>query len=198
MEGPVTGFLEQSVIRRVARLLKTGGIAVLPTDTLYGFHCVFSAAGSIERIRTLKGKRGKGGFILLASDITMVDRLVSRWPPGVREHLAAVWPATLTAILHASPQLPPILVRRDSVAVRVPAHDGLRSLVACVGQPLVSTSVNRTGEEPLRSIAGIRDSFPGLDAYISRRGRGGSLPSTVISFTVKPPRTVRAGRYPVT
>jgi len=195
MEKPVTGYLDGRSIGRVAGVLAGGGVAVLPTDTLYGFHCSIRHIAALATICRLKGKRKGEGFILLASNIEMADGVVSRWPEGVRQELSSIWPAPLTAVLPASRRLPAEVVWRDSVAVRIPAHEGLRLLIRRIGEPLVSTSVNRAGGEPLRWISAIRKTFPGLGAYMSRRGSGSRYPSTVIDFRPKAPVTIRAGRY---
>jgi L-threonylcarbamoyladenylate synthase len=195
MEKTVAGYLTTARSREVAAILSAGGVAILPTDTIYGFHCAASAHDAVERIRKLKGSKKRVGFILLVSDIGMVDAVVSGWPPGAREHLASVWPAPLTVILPASRTLAPVIAPRRTVAVRVPDLRGLRILIRRVGEPLISTSVNRAGGRPLTKIGEIRREFPGLDAYISRRGGHSRKPSTVVDFTRRPCTLVRSGRY---
>jgi L-threonylcarbamoyladenylate synthase len=192
----VSGFLGRSSIRRAAAVLASGGIAVLPTDTIYGFHCVVSNRRAIEMIMELKGRGAGVGFILLAASAAMAGTLVARWPGESRITLDRAWPAPLTAILPARRALSPLLSPRGRVAVRVPARADLRALIATVGEPIVSTSVNLSGREPMTRIADIRRAFPGLGGYLSRRGRSSALPSTIVDFTVGAPLVVRAGSYP--
>jgi L-threonylcarbamoyladenylate synthase len=193
---PLIGYLEGRRIAEAARALSAGAVLILPTDTLYGFHCAASCRAAIERIRALKGRRSGVGFILLASDLAMADRLVASWPRGARAALAAAWPAPLTAVLPASSRVPCSAARRGSVAVRIPAHDRLRRLIRALGTPVLSTSVNVSGRPPMTRIADIRRSFPGLAGYLSRRGRPSASPSTVVDFTRGEPSVVRAGKYP--
>lgn len=194
MEKPLEGYLDRSNISAVARRLRSGCVAVLPTDTIYGFHCAYSDRPSIDRIRGLKGRSSASGFILLASSLSMADRLVGRWPAGVRDILGSLWPAPLTVILPAAEDVPAALRPKGAVAVRVPAMESLAALIEKTGEPLVSTSVNISGQKPLNRIAAIRLAFPGLDAYISRRGTGGRIPSTLVDLSGKNPRIVRPGR----
>ena len=196
MQPPVIGYLDRSTIRSVKRLLGSGGIAVLPTDTIYGFHCAASNLEAVARIRRLKGRGIQEGFILLAADCTMASTVVARWPGESRARLAAVWPAPLTAILPARRELSSILAPGGAVALRVPAHGELRALVEALGEPIVSTSVNVSGREPMTRIAGIRKAFPGLEAYLSHRGRPAGMPSTIVDFRSAVPLLVRAGLYP--
>ena len=193
MEKPVKGYLEGRNIAGAASTLRSGGVAVLPTDTIYGFHCVYSNGDSIDRIRRLKGRAKSTGFILLASSLGMVDSLVEKWPEGTRYILASLWPAPLTAILPASRGIPDILRPGGGVAVRIPAMPALLKLIDKVGEPLVSTSVNRSGHSPLNRIGDIIEAFPGLDAYISRRGSGCLNPSTLIDLTGREARLIRPG-----
>ncbi len=193
---PVSGSFGRSSIRKTAAVLASGGIAVLPTDTIYGFHCAVSNRRAIETILELKGRRPRGGFILLAADAAMAGALVARWPGESRDTLVRIWPAPLTAILPARKTLSPLVSPGGRVAVRVPARADLRALIETVGEPVVSTSVNLSGREPMTRIADIRRAFPGLDGYLSQRGRSSSLPSTIVDFTVGAPFLVRAGSYP--
>lgn len=196
MPLPAAGYFSRARMERIAAILAAGGVVVLPTDTMYGFHCASSHDAAVENIRKLKGKCGKGGFILLAADSTMADDLVAGWPGSSKKLLSSVWPAPLTAVLPARKRLSRVIAPHRKVAVRVPAQRELRTLIGLLGEPIVSTSVNSSGRTPMTRIADIRRAFPGLDAYISQRGRPRRAPSTVVDFTVHPPRLTRPGSYP--
>lgn len=195
MEEPLRGYLSKATVQKVAAVLRNGGVAVLPTDTIYGLHCAATGASAVRRIREIKGRRGKAGFVLLVSDMEMADRLVDRWPDRARELLARIWPAPLTAILPASGSVDAEFAPNGTVAVRIPAFAELRRCIESVGCPLVSTSVNPSGRKPLTRIRDIMRSVPALDAYISQRGRHATSPSTIVDLTDAPPRLVRPGRY---
>jgi L-threonylcarbamoyladenylate synthase len=194
MEKPLEGYLEGPAIAPLASILRACGVAVLPTDTIYGFHCVISDLTPIDRIIRLKGRSKSSGLILLASSRRMVDSVVDKWPDGTKDILFSLWPAAVTAILPASRKIPVALRPDDKVAVRIPAMPALLALIEKIGGPIVSTSVNRSGRPPMNRIGEIRRAFPGLDAYISRRGPGSRSPSTVIDLTGDRVRIVRRGR----
>jgi tRNA threonylcarbamoyl adenosine modification protein (Sua5/YciO/YrdC/YwlC family) len=193
METPVTGYFSPPTIRRCARVLSSGGVAVLPTDTVYGFHCLASRSDAISAIYARKGRARRSGLILLAADLSMADAVVDRWPGKARTILMQAWPAPLTAVLPAAASVARPLRTAGTVAVRVPAHDELRMLIRTLGEPLASTSVNLSGEPPMTRIGDIRASFPGLGAYISNRGRASTAASEVVDFTGSAPRIVRRG-----
>lgn len=194
METPVTGYLEEAIIPRVVDILRSGEIIVLPTDAIYGFHCLASRPDSVGGILALKG-REKPGLIALVSDLEMADCMVREWPGASRALLARIWPAPLTAVLPASSATSPELSPQGTIAIRIPALDGLRSVVHAVGEPVVSTSVNVSGRDPVTGIGRIMKEFPGLAAYITQRGRPRTIPSTIVDFTTERPRVIRMGRY---
>lgn len=191
----ITGYLAAGKIGRLAEILKSGGLAVLPTDTIYGFHCVSTSQPAVERIMRLKGRTGRSAFILLVSKMEMADRLVADWPGESRELLERSWPAPLTAVLPAGDRVPAGLAPDGRVALRIPALSQLRRLIERAGAPLISTSVNISGKKPLSRIRDIMKDFPGLDAYISRMGRPCSLPTTVVDFSATPFRILRQGGH---
>lgn len=84
---------------------------------------------------------------------------------------------------------------KGGVAVRIPAKDSLIELIKRTGEPLVSTSVNRSGRPPLVRIGGIKRIFPGLEACISSRGPGSRNPSTLVDLTGREALIVRPGKY---
>jgi len=195
MAKVLTGYLEDAGIKNVARAILEGGVVVLPTDTIYGFHCLPSEPEAVERVIALKRKRVLRGLVLLASRISMVDRFVSGWVPEYREKLLSIWPERLTAILPAKDAIVPPVSFESKIAVRIPALKDLRSLIEKVGSPIISTSVNRAGHKPHTCIEEIKSSFPGLQAYISQRGRSSGKPSTLVDLTESPPLVIRNGAY---
>ena len=196
MEECLTGYLDREKGKEIIEVIVSGGVVVLPTDTLYGFHCSIAAAEGIERIIRFKRRGGKRGFVVLASEIDMVDGIVSSWTGDSREVLSGVWPAALTAILHSAGGIPEIVAPDNRIAVRIPEPAVLRYIISSVGEPLLSTSVNISGRRPFTRISEIIKAFPGADGYISKRGRAGLEPSTIVDFTSSPPSLVRAGKYP--
>lgn len=194
MEKAVTGIFRSDRIAETAKILRSGGIAVLPTDTIYGMHCIASNASAVKKIIDIKQRKDESGLILLASDISMVDQIVSDWPDDYRNRLDKIWPAPLTAILPAGRRIIPLLSPNGKAAIRIPDHKELRVVIALLGEAVVSTSVNRSGSAPLTNMKDIRKMFGGLDIYLSKCGRGFSLPSTIVDCSEVPSVVIREGR----
>jgi tRNA threonylcarbamoyl adenosine modification protein (Sua5/YciO/YrdC/YwlC family) len=193
-DASIAGALEDSRTLDLAReTLAGGGVVVLPTDTLYGFSARLSAEDAIHRISAIKRTHNDRRYILLASSIDMVDRCVQSYGCTTRAALAARWPAPLSVILPSGATVPAWV--GPTVAVRIPAMEPLRRLIEAVGEPIVSTSVNRAGEEPLHDVHDIRREFSAeVDLIVSAEVPGG-LSSTLVDLCGKLPRVVREGAY---
>ena len=173
----------------IAEVLRSSGVVLLPTDTIYGLHALATDEKAVARVAELKGREETKPFIVLASSIDQLGRLGVSVGAEVLESLAAIWPAPLTAILSL---FHPIPASRggDSLAVRIPDLPWLRELAALTG-PLVSTSANRSGEPPATSPAGVaREWQQRLDGIVDGGVREGE-PSAVLDLSGAHPRFLR-------
>ncbi len=183
----------------LVRLLGGDAVVVLPTDTLYGFSARAASELALARIATLKGRHNARSFVALAAHPADVWA-GSIAEPRVVAFLTAVWPAPLTVVLRTAVPVPWGEVRNGvpTAAYRVPAHPALRGLLAAVGEPVVSTSVNRSGQAPLLDAESIQREFGAevaaivIDPGLERRP---AQASTLGDFTAWPPRTLRPGAF---
>lgn len=167
---------------RLAVLLAAGGTAIIPCDTIYGIVGIGSRAEA--RIRALKGRAADKPFLRLVADATWARELTGRAAP---EPLARHWPGPLTLVL-------PAAGGGTSLALRVPATPWLRELIAGLGQPLVSTSVNRAGRPTLWRVADIVAEFGhDVDLVLDGGDLPDAVPSTIVDATGRPFRILRQG-----
>ncbi len=190
----LTGFIDDARGQSLAaEALLRGAVVALPTDTLYGLSATLSHDGAVRRIAAIKRAPDDRRFIVLASSIEMVADYVASFGGSSRQELSTRGPAPLTVILPAGPRCPAWV--GPTVAMRVPAWEPLRVVVERVGEPIVSTSVNRTGESPLDDAQTIlRELGDDIDAVFERVGGGGEA-STIVDVCGKSPRVVRVGAY---
>lgn len=193
-DASIAGPLEEAGAAQLAyETLARGGVAVLPTDTLYGLSSMISSEEGVRRISAIKRAPNDRRYVLLASSVDMVARFVSSFGCATHEQLAAVWPAPVSVILPSGPACPAWI--GPTVAVRVPALAPLRELIERLGEPIVSTSVNRTGESPLQDPHDIRRELAGeVDLIVSGVVHEGAA-STIVDLSGKAPRLVRRGSY---
>ena len=171
----------------------------MPTDTLPGLHARADRPDAVARILDIKGRADDKPLLLLAATTEAALALAADPGEEARRYVARCWPGPFTLILPAGPAAPGDALRgRETVAVRVPAPEGLRSLIEVAGGPLVSTSANVAGEPPatdLETALAVCGEVVDLVADIdwSDAGRPPTGPSALLDLCVWPPAVVRAG-----
>jgi len=166
-------------IAEIVALLRSGGIVLMPTDTIYGLHARADDASAVERLATIKGRDDTKPFIVIAASAEQLEGFGATVPPMLRE----IWPAPLTAILRRG---------SSTVGARIPDLTWLRAILAESG-PLFSTSANRSGENPINAPAELADSLRKLLDGIVDAGKRDGKASTIVDFTSPEPKIVREG-----
>ncbi len=177
--------------------LRSGGLVAFPTDTVYGVAAIAADAAACERLFEAKGRppeRAIPIFIASARDLARVAEPTD----DARRLAAAAWPGPLTIVLHRWPGFESAaLAGGDTVAVRVPDHERVRTLVAAAGEPLAVTSANRSGGPNPRTADDVRAALGGaVDVLLDGGPCASDVPSTIVDLTVEPPRILREGAMP--
>ena len=178
-------------LEHLAAVLLRDGVALLPTDTIYGLHCLATSERGVEAIAAIKGRDADKPFVVLASSVDQITMIGARIEERTARLLENIWPAPLTAVINL---IEPIAASRGArtLAVRIPDLDWLRDLVSRTG-PLASTSVNRSGEPPIQSIQELSFALQrSVDALLDAGPLEGK-PSTIVDFTQNEPRLIREG-----
>ena len=164
--------LNPEMIDNTARLLKAGGIAIIPTDTVYGIAAHPGCPDSVGRICTIKGRPTGKPIALLAADAKAVTGFGAAFPPVAQRLADAYWPGALTLVLPC---------RNTYEGFRVPDHDATRSLLAACGGTLRVTSANLSGAMPATSAAeALKDVGLEADLVIDDGVSPGGVASTVV------------------
>jgi tRNA threonylcarbamoyl adenosine modification protein (Sua5/YciO/YrdC/YwlC family) len=157
-------------ILRVRRALEEGGIAALPTETVYGLAARADDAGALARLARLKARPQERAFtwhVGHASAIEGFETLV----PLLKRLAASYWPGPLTLVARGAPKRVELLARDGWVGIRCPAHRGTAGLLEALPFPVAMTSANRHGEKPLLSAAEVREAFGPAIALVVDAGR---------------------------
>lgn len=142
----------------IADFLKRGKIIVYPTDTVYGLGCLSTEVRAIERINKIK-KRKKQQFIILVNSLTMAKKYCHICLDQ-KKFLNKVWPGPVTAILRKKKNLPDELTGGlETVAVRYPKNEYLIKLIKKIRQPIVSTSLNISGQPVIENLILVKTIF---------------------------------------
>ncbi|UCG52407.1 MAG: threonylcarbamoyl-AMP synthase [Candidatus Latescibacterota bacterium] len=174
--------------------LSRDGVVIVPTDTIYGLSARLSSESGYRRILDIKHCEPGRRFLYLAGSVEMVDAYIASWGCASKQLLASIWPAPLTAIFYAGTKCADWV--GDSVAFRIPESELLVQTINDLGEPIVSTSVNRAGEPPVNDVESIETSFGELvDLVVAADAPPEERPSTIVDFTGEKPVVVRRGVY---
>jgi tRNA threonylcarbamoyl adenosine modification protein (Sua5/YciO/YrdC/YwlC family) len=171
------------VVKYAVNVLAKGGVIVYPTDTLYGFGADATNDEAIDKINLIKERSGP--MSVIAAD----ENMAIEWMDIEDEQIEVVKPylggtQTLIARVKFNVVSSTILGEDNTLGIRIPNNKFCNELSFQFGKPIVSTSVNRTGEQPMNDTVQIESEFSSeVDLLID----GGTLPktkgSTIYKFT---------------
>lgn len=136
-------------VRRIADILRDGGIVILPTDTLYCFACSMEHKKAAEAIAQLKGyKLKQAKYSMLCESLSQASEYVRAMDKDTFALLKASLPGPYTFIMESSGSVPRNYQNANkTIGIRVPENDIARAIIEEVGCPLIATSVRPLGED---------------------------------------------------
>jgi L-threonylcarbamoyladenylate synthase len=175
-------------------LFLNGSIFIYPTDTIYGFGGNPFNDVAIKKISEVKGKHNWRRYIFLISDIEILKSYADVNSERYLDFLLSIWPNPVSVILKLNRKYQELL-RSETGAFRIPNHRFCYKLISELKMPLVSTSVNRTGNEPMNDSSMIIQEFAKeVDAIFYSDKKSFFEASTLIDLTGEEPILVREGR----
>lgn len=186
---------QQRLIQQVVEVLKSGGIIIYPTDTIYGLGCDIFQHKAIERICQIKNVQPqKANLSFVCYDLSDLSRYAKQLSTPVYRTLKQYVPGPYTFILEASKEVPKILkTKKDTVGIRVPDNKIARCIVKELGNPILSATLPGENVEDYTDPEIIHDKFEKLVDIVIDGGIGGIIPSTIIDFTKPEPEVIREG-----
>jgi L-threonylcarbamoyladenylate synthase len=183
------------IVRRTADVVRSGGLAIFPTDTVYGIGCDPTSERAVERIFAAKRRPGAKPLSL---HFASVAEMLSYAPGNVLAVRAAValLPGPLTLIV-ARPARVGAFVTRGlaTVGLRVPDHPLCSALLAATG-PLAATSANISGSPAYTGTEPVTE-LPEADVVVDDGPTKLGAESTIIDVTGPRPRLMREGAIKV-
>jgi L-threonylcarbamoyladenylate synthase len=165
--------ITSETITNAAFILRAGGVAIIPTDTVYGIAAHPDSSSAVARICTIKGRPTGKPIALLAADKESVLKFCSDVPAKAQKLMDAFWPGALTLVLPCG---------NEFEGFRVPDHDQTRELLKACEGTLRVTSANLSGAMPAKSaVEALKDVGLEADLVIN----GGTSPGGVASTVVK-------------
>ncbi|MEX2054480.1 MAG: L-threonylcarbamoyladenylate synthase [Candidatus Colwellbacteria bacterium] len=169
----------QSEIKKIL----SGGIGIIPTDTIYGIVCSAFNPDSVEKIYSLKKRDGKKPLIVLISSIEDIRKFGIQPNESAKKAFDKYWPGPVSIILPCKNKTFFYLHRgSNSIAFRLPEPKWLINFIKDTG-PIVAPSANLEGQRPAKNIPEAKGYFGDeVDFYIDQ-GELNNPPSKLISLS---------------
>ena len=181
------------LIQQVCERLRRGGVIAYPTDTTYGLGCDIFEKRGVRTIYQIKQRDERKPFSFICADLADISHYarVSNFAFKImKRHL----PGPYTFVLEATRVVPDnVVTRQNTVGIRIPDEPIALAIVRELGHPLVTTSANISGEEPLHDPVEIEQRMGRLLDMVVDGGVRLGNPSTVISLLDDRLEVLRAG-----
>lgn len=157
-------------IENCLKVLKSGGIVLYPTDTIWGIGCDATDWNAVKKVFQLKNREEKKSMIILVNDKKMIFDFVLHPSEKILSFISSSVKPT-TAIFANAVHLAPNLINEDgSVAIRIAKDDFCSELISRFKKPLVSTSANISGESSPRNFSEVSEKIKGgVDFIVQHR-----------------------------
>ncbi len=185
-------------IKQTVDILKEGGVAIFPTDSVYAMGVAFSRKDAIERLCELKRiEPAKATFSIICSNFSQVSEYVSPMDKSTFRLLKRHLPGPFTFILPASAKIPrTFLNRRHTIGIRIPDDPVPIAIVEELGEPLITTSLYDEEDEIkgyMTDPVEIFERYGKIVEIVVDAGPRGTTPTTVVDLTGEEPVVVRQG-----
>lgn len=179
-------------IEKATKVIKSGGIVVFPTDTVYGIGCDPFNVKAVERIYKIKNREPQKLFPVLGYSQNELKKIVV-FTTDMKKIIKKFWPGPITVIGKLKDEkIRQSMNLKDKIAVRVPNNECVLSLLKeC--KFLIGTSANISGSKSFTDPNDCEKELDGYDILID----GGVIlsegESTIIEFDEDDYKIVREG-----
>ena len=186
---------DEDGIAETARVLREGGLAAIPTETVYGLACDATDPHAVARLYAAKGRPSFNPLIAHVPDVEAAQK-IGRFSPTAAALARAFWPGPLTLVVPAIEEATSPLARAGlaSVAIRVPAHPVARAVLRAADRPIAAPSANRSGHvSPTTAGHVMADLLGAIDLVLDAGPAPVGVESTILDCTGEVPAMLRPG-----
>jgi tRNA threonylcarbamoyl adenosine modification protein (Sua5/YciO/YrdC/YwlC family) len=188
---------EMRKIGNAVDILRKGGLAIYPTDTVYGIGCDLHNKKGIEKLISVLGlKANKLQLSFICHDLAQVAQYTKPIPTQVFKILKRCLPGPFTFLLEASNEVPKIVgVSKKTVGIRIPDNNISLALIRELGNPIISASIKDEDQiiEYTTDAEIIYERYKNKVDVIIDGGLSGITPSTVVNLGDDEIEIVRSG-----
>jgi len=187
---------QQRLIRQAIAAIRDGSVVVYPTDSSYALGCLIGDKEAMERIERIRQTDKHHNFTLVCRDLSEIATY-ARVDNSQYRTLKAFTPGPYTFILDATREVPKRLQnpKRRTIGIRVPDNEIARTLLAELGEPIMSSTLLLPGDEaPMTDPQEIKERLDHAVDLVIDGGPGGFEPSSVVDLSGPVPVVVRRGK----
>jgi len=183
------------LLKQVAECLKSGGVIIYPTDTIYGLGCEIHQQKAVEKICRIKNvDPQKAQLSFICRDLSHLSDYTKSIDTPLYRMLKTYLPGPYTFILPASKQVPKILKsKKETIGLRIPDNIICRQILETLEDPILSASLPGEMVEEYTDPEIIFEKFGDQVDFVIDGGPGGMKPSTVIDCTTDEWHVIRQG-----
>ena len=190
--------IDNRLINQAVQCLKSGGIVVFPTDTVYAIGCDLRNKKGLQKLADFKGvKLNKANFSIICSDLSHLSDYTKQLDRPIFKLLKQCLPGPFTFVLEASQEVPKLFdSNKKEIGIRIPNNDITLALVEALGNPIAVTSLHDEEDEIMEYFSDPSAIYERLEDkvdYIIDGGYGNLKGSTIIDCTDGSPIVVREG-----
>jgi len=164
-------------LKKAVEILKSGGVILYPTDTIWGIGCDATNPEAVKRIYEIKKRDDSKSMLVLMENPALLERYVDD-VPDVAWDLVEISTTPLTVIYQNAKNLAPNLLAEDgSVGIRFTKEEFTRNLLQRFRRPIVSTSANVSGEKSPAFFDEIEEEIKAKVDYVVSYRQNDSTPA---------------------
>ena len=188
-------------IRQVVDCLRSGGVIIYPTDTVYGIGCDINNRKAVERICHIRNIRpDKAQFSFICHDLSHISDFCAQIDNTTFKLMKRLLPGPYTFILNANNSVPKLFQsKKRTVGIRVPEHSIPLAIVEELGNPIMTASVKDANDmiEYSTDPSLIYERFSKSVDIVIDGGYGGFEGSTVLNCSSGEVEVIREGKGPI-
>ncbi len=182
-------------IKKVSNIIENGGVAILPTDTVYGIVADAFNEEAVRKIYEIKERNFSKPCNILVSNENMIKKAVAGLSEKEEKVIKNFFPGALTLIVKKSKDIPSLVTAGlDTVGIRMPKNKFLLELIEEINRPIVATSLNISGEESKINVNYIPSKISSkVDCIVDAGETKVKVPSTIIAIEESAVKIIREG-----
>ena len=180
-------------MKEIVEVIKDGGVVIMPTDTIYGIIADATNECAIQRVYEMKKRNENKPMLMLVNGIEMLEKYVSSINDIERKLIDELWPGALTIIFKKRNVSDLLTGGLDTVGIRFPDNELLIDIMNELNVPLLSTSVNVSGDESATCINNINNLILDSVDYVYDIGECKGEPSTIVVVDNNELKVLREG-----